>query len=225
MRILLVDDEVRFADGVRRGLEAERMAVDVVHTGTDGLRMAAEHDYDAIILDVMLPGMSGYRVCKALRDGDDWTPVLFLTAKDGEWDEVEGLDTGGDDWLTKPFSYPVLVARLRALIRRGVRERPAVLEAGDLQLDPAARRVFRGETEVSLTARELSVLDFLMRQREQVVTKREVIANVWGDDVDVDPNIVEVYVGHLRAKLDRPFGRRSIETVRGVGYRLSTDDG
>lgn len=224
MRILLVDDEVRFADGVRRGLEAERMAVDVVHTGTDGLRMAAERDYDAIVLDVMLPGMSGYRVCKALRDGDDWTPVLFLTAKDGEWDEVEGLDTGGDDWLTKPFSYPVLVARLRALIRRGGRERPAVLEAGDLRLDPAARRVFRCETEVSLTARELSVLDFLMRQREQVVTKREVIANVWGDDVDIDPNIVEVYVGHLRAKLDRPFGRRSIETVRGVGYRLSADD-
>ncbi|WP_347346374.1 response regulator transcription factor [Microbacterium sp.] len=225
MRILLVDDEVRFADGVRRGLEAERMAVDVVHTGADGLRMAAEHDYDAIVLDVMLPGMSGYRVCQALRDGDDWTPVLFLTAKDGEWDEVEGLDTGGDDWLTKPFSYPVLVARLRALIRRGVRERPAVLEAGDLRLDPAARRVHRGDAEVPLTARELSVLDFLMRRRDQVVTKREVIANVWGDDVDVDPNIVEVYVGHLRAKLDRPFGRRSIETVRGVGYRLSADDG
>ena len=225
MRILLVDDEVRFADGVRRGLEAERMAVDVVHTGADGLRMAAEHDYDAIVLDVMLPGMSGYRVCQALRDGDDWTPVLFLTAKDGEWDEVEGLGTGGDDWLTKPFSYPVLVARLRALIRRGVRERPAVLEAGDLRLDPAARRVHRGDAEVPLTARELSVLDFLMRRRDQVVTKREVIANVWGDDVDVDPNIVEVYVGHLRAKLDRPFGRRSIETVRGVGYRLSADDG
>ena len=225
MRILLVDDEVRFADGVRRGLEAERMAVDVVHTGADGLRLAADHDYDAIILDVMLPGMSGYRVCQALRDGDDWTPVLFLTAKDGEWDEVEGLDTGGDDWLTKPFSYPVLVARLRALIRRGVRERPAVLEAGDLRLDPAARRVHRGVAEVPLTARELSVLDFLMRRRDQVVTKREVIANVWGDDVDVDPNIVEVYVGHLRAKLDRPFGRRSIETVRGVGYRLSADDG
>ena len=225
MRILLVDDEVRFADGVRRGLEAERMAVDVVHTGADGLRMAAEHDYDAIVLDVMLPGMSGYRVCQALRDGDDWTPVLFLTAKDGEWDEVEGLDTGGDDWRTKPFSYPVLVARLRALIRRGVRERPAVLEAGDLRLDPAARRVHRGDAEVPLTARELSVLDFLMRRRDQVVTKREVIANVWGDDVDVDPNIVEVYVGHLRAKLDRPFGRRSIETVRGVGYRLSADDG
>ena len=201
------------------------MAVDVVHTGADGLRMAAEHDYDAIVLDVMLPGMSGYRVCQALRDGDDWTPVLFLTAKDGEWDEVEGLDTGGDDWLTKPFSYPVLVARLRALIRRGVRERPAVLEAGDLRLDPAARRVHRGDAEVPLTARELSVLDFLMRRRDQVVTKREVIANVWGDDVDVDPNIVEVYVGHLRAKLDRPFGRRSIETVRGVGYRLSADDG
>ncbi|MEV4775307.1 response regulator transcription factor [Microbacterium sp. LTA6] len=225
MRILLVDDEVRLADGVRRGLEAEGMTVDVVHTGTEGLRMAGERDYDAIILDVMMPGMSGYRVCRALREEGDWTPVLFLTAKDGEWDEVEGLDTGGDDWLTKPFSYPVLVARIRALVRRGVRERPAVLEAGDLRLDPAARKVFRGEHEVSLTARELAVLDYLMRRRGEVVTKREVIANVWGEDFDADPNIVEVYVGHLRAKLDRPFGRRAIETVRGAGYRLSADGG
>src|SRR5690606_3466014 len=149
----------------------------------------------------------------------------FLTAKDGEWDEVEGLDTGGDDWLTKPFSYPVLVARLRALIRRGGRERPAVLEAGDLRLDPAARRVFRGDTEVTLTAREMSVLDFLMRRRDEVVTKREVIANVWGDDFDGDANIVEVYIGHLRAKIDRPFGREALETVRGSGYRLSGTGG
>ncbi len=225
MRILLVDDEVRFADGVRRGLEAEGMTVDVVHTGTDGIRMAADHDYDAIVLDIMLPGVSGYLVCRTLRAEGDWTPVLFLTAKDGEWDEVEGLDTGGDDWLTKPFSYPVLVARLRALVRRGARERPAVLEAGDLRLDPAARQVFRGETEVALTARELAVLDFLMRRRGEVVTKREVIANVWGEDFDADPNIVEVYVGHLRAKLDRPFDRNSIRTVRGTGYRLSADGG
>jgi len=225
MRILLVDDEVRLADGIRRGLEAEGMLVDVAHNGVDGLRMATDVDYDAIVLDVMMPGMSGYRVCQALRDDDIWTPVLFLTAKDGEWDEVEGLDTGGDDWLTKPFSYPVLVARLRALVRRGGRERPTVLEAGDLRLDPAARRVFRGDTEVTLTARELSVLDFLMRRRDEVVTKREVIANVWGDDFDGDANIVEVYIGHLRAKLDRPFGREAIETVRGAGYRLSGTGG
>jgi len=225
MRILLVDDEVRLADGIRRGLEAEGMLVDVAHNGVDGLRMATDVDYDAIVLDVMMPGMSGYRVCQALRADDIWTPVLFLTAKDGEWDEVEGLDTGGDDWLTKPFSYPVLVARLRALVRRGGRERPAVLEAGDLRLDPAARRVFRGDEEVTLTARELSVLDFLLRRRDEVVTKREVIANVWGDDFDGDANIVEVYIGHLRAKLDRPFGREAIETVRGAGYRLSGTGG
>jgi len=220
MRILLVDDEVRLADGIRRGLEAEGMVVDVAHDGVDGLARAHDHDYDAIVLDVMMPGMSGYRVCQALRAEGDWTPVLFLTAKDGEWDEVEGLDTGGDDWLTKPFSYPVLVARLRALVRRGVRERPAVLEAGDLRLDPAARRVFRGDAEVSLTARELAVLDFLLRRRDEVVTKAEIIANVWGADFDGDANIVEVYIGHLRSKVDRPFGRESIQTVRGAGYRL-----
>lgn len=220
MRILLVDDEVRLADGIRRGLEAEGMVVDVAHNGVDGLARARDHDYDAIVLDVMMPGMSGYRVCQALRTEGDWTPVLFLTAKDGEWDEVEGLDTGADDWLTKPFSYPVLVARLRALVRRGVRERPAVLQAGDLRLDPAARRVFRGDTEVSLTARELAVLDFLLRRRDEVVTKAEIIANVWGADFDGDANIVEVYIGHLRSKVDRPFGRDSIQTVRGAGYRL-----
>ncbi len=224
MRILIVDDEVRLADGVRRGLEAEGMVVDVAHNGVDGLARARDDDYDAIVLDVMMPGMSGYRVCQALRAEGDWTPVLFLTAKDGEWDEVEGLDTGGDDWLTKPFSYPVLVARLRALVRRGVRERPAVLEAGDLRLDPAARRVFRGETEVTLTARELAVLDFLMRRRDEVVTKAEIITNVWGADFDGDANIVEVYIGHLRAKVDRPFGRESIQTVRGAGYRLTGRD-
>ncbi|MEJ1088986.1 response regulator transcription factor [Microbacterium sp. Mu-80] len=221
MRILLVDDEVRLADGIRRGLEAEGMVVDVAHDGLAGLDRARDGDYDAIVLDVMMPGMSGYRVCQALRAEGDWTPVLFLTAKDGEWDEVEGLDTGGDDWLTKPFSYPVLVARLRALVRRGARERPAVLEAGDLRLDPAARRVFRGEEEISLTARELAVLDFLLRRRGEVVTKREVIANVWGDDFVGDANIVEVYIGHLRTKIDRPFGRDAIQTVRGAGYRLS----
>ncbi|MBO0981194.1 response regulator transcription factor [Microbacterium sp. SD291] len=225
MRILLVDDEVRLADGIRRGLEAEGMVVDVGHDGRTGLELARDNDYDAIVLDVMMPGMSGYRVCQALRAEGDWTPVLFLTAKDGEWDEVEGLDTGGDDWMTKPFSYPVLVARLRALVRRGGRERPAVLEAGDLRLDPAARRVFRGDAEISLTARELAVLDFLMRRRGEVVTKREVISNVWGDDFDGDVNIVEVYIGHLRAKVDRPFAREAIETVRGAGYRLAGNGG
>lgn len=225
MRVLLVDDEVRLAEGVRRGLEAEGMTVDVAHNGVDGLWRAREQDYDVIVLDVMMPGMSGYRVCATLRAEQIWTPVLFLTAKDGEWDEVEGLDTGGDDWLTKPFSFPVLVARLRALVRRGARERPAVLEAGDLRLDPAARTVHRGDLEIDLTAREIAVLDFLIRRRGEVVTKLEVLDNVWADDFDGDPNIVEVYVGRLRRKVDRPFGRDGIQTVRGSGYRLAADGG
>ncbi|MBB4140005.1 response regulator transcription factor [Microbacterium invictum] len=225
MRVLLVDDEVRLADGVRRGLEAEGMAVDVAHNGVDGLWRAREQDYDVIILDVMMPGMSGYRVCATLRAEQIWTPVLFLTAKDGEWDEVEGLDTGGDDWLTKPFSYPVLVARLRALVRRGARARPVVLEAGDLRLDPAARTVHRGDTEIELTSREIAVLDFLLRRRGEVVTKLEVLDNVWADDFEGDPNIVEVYIGRLRRKIDRPFGRDGIQTLRGAGYRLAADGG
>lgn len=225
MRILLVDDEIRLADGIRRGLEAEGMVVDVAHNGSDGLKLATNADYDVIVLDVMMPQMSGYRVCQALRADENWTPVLFLTAKDGEWDEVEGLDTGGDDWLTKPFSFPVLVARIRALARRQARERPTVLQAGDLSLDPAARQVFRGEEQIQLTARELAVLDFLMRRSGEVVTKREIISNVWGDGFDGEENIVEVYIKHLRTKIDRPFGREAIQTVRGTGYRLAGNGG
>lgn len=225
MRVLIVDDEARLAEGVRRGLEAEGFAVDVAHNGVDGLWRAREQQYDAIVLDVMMPGMSGYLVCAELRKEGNWTPILFLTAKDGEWDEVEGLDTGGDDWLTKPFSHPVLVARLRALVRRGARERPAVLEAGELTLDPAARVVRRGETSIELTAREIAVLEFLMRRRGEVVTKYEVLGNVWNDDFEGDPNIVEVYIGRLRRKIDRPFGREAIETLRGAGYRLAADGG
>ncbi|MGO2637156.1 MAG: response regulator transcription factor [Corynebacterium variabile] len=225
MRILVVDDEVRLADGVRRGLEAEGMVVDVANDGETGLAMASDADYDAIVLDVMMPGMNGYRVCETLREDGNWTPVLFLTAKDGEWDEVEGLDTGGDDWLTKPFSYPVLVARLRAMVRRGSRGRPEILSAGDLRLDPAARQAYRSDDEIPLTARELAVLDFLLRHAGEVVTKQEVLANVWGGTFDGDTNIVEVYIGHLRAKVDRPFGRAAIGTVRGAGYRLDRNGG
>lgn len=225
MRVLLVDDEVRLADGIRRGLEAEGMTVDVAHNGVDGLWRAREQDYDVAVLDVMMPGMSGYRVCQTMRAEGIWTPVLFLTAKDGEWDEVEGFDTGGDDWLTKPFSYPVLVARLRALVRRGARERPVELAAGDLRVDPAARTVRRGGAEIELTAREFAVLEFLMRRRGEVVTKLEVLDNVWHDAYDGDPNIVEVYIGRLRRKLDRPFGRDGIQTVRGAGYRMAADGG
>lgn len=225
MRILVVDDEVRLADGVRRGLEAEGFAVDVAHNGVDGLWRARETRYDAIVLDLMMPGMSGWKVCEALRAEENWTPVLMLTAKDGEWDQVEALDTGADDYVTKPFSFAILVARLRALIRRGAAERPVMLEAGDLRLDPSTRRVWRAEVAISLTAREFSVLEFLLRHRGQVLSKRDVIEGVWDDDFDGDQNIVEVYVGHLRQKLDRPFGRASIETVRGAGYRLAADGG
>lgn len=225
MRVLVVDDEERFAAAVRLGLEAEGIAVDVAHSGTDGLWRARENSYDAIVLDIMMPGMSGYRVCQTLRDEGDWTPVLMLTAKDGEWDEVEALDTGADDYLTKPFSSAVLLARLRALVRRGARERPVVLEAGDLTVDPASRTVRRGGDTIDLTSREFSVLDFLLRRKGEVVSKSEVLANVWDDDFEGDPNIVEVYIRHLRNKIDRPFQRDSIETVRGAGYRLDARGG
>jgi DNA-binding response OmpR family regulator len=225
MRILVVEDEPRLADGLRAGLEADGFAVDVALTGTEGLWLAREQAYDAITLDVMLPGLNGYLVCRRLRAEGVWTPILMLTAKDGEWDEVEGLDTGADDYLTKPFSHAVLVARLRALMRRGGPERPAVLTAGDLRLDPAAKRVWRGDTELWLTARELSLLEFLLRRRGVVVGKREILAHVWDIDFDGDSNIVEVYVRHLRDKLDRPFGRAAIETLRGAGYRLDPDGG
>ena len=221
MRILVVDDEVRLADGVRRGLEAEGFAVDVAANGVDGLWMAGEHRYDAIILDIMMPGLSGYRVCQQLRDAGDWTPILMLTAKDGDWDQVEALDTGADDFLSKPFSFAVLVARIRSLVRRGSRERPTVLEIGELRLDPASKQVHRGDVPIDLTSREFAVLEFLMRRGGEVVSKREVLQHVWDDDFEGDPNIVEVYVGHLRNKVDRPFERASIETVRGFGYRLA----
>ena len=224
MRILVVDDEVRLADGVRRGLVAEGMAVDVAHNGIDGLWFARENRYDAIILDLMMPGMSGWKVCETLRAEQIWTPVIMLTAKDGEWDQVEAFTTGADDYVTKPFSFAVLVARIRALVRRGGTERPSVIAVGDLRLDPAQRRVWRGEALVDLTSREFAVLEYLVRHAGQVLSKRDVIGNVWDDDFDGDPNIVEVYVGHLRQKVDRPFGRASIETVRGAGYRFAADD-
>jgi len=225
MRILVVEDEPRMADGLCAGLVADGFAVDVALTGTDGLWLAREQPYDAIVLDVMLPGVNGYLVCRSLRAEGNWTPILMLTAKDGVWDEVEGLDTGADDYLTKPFAHAVLVARLRAVMRRGARERPAVLSAGDLRLDPATRRAWRGSAELTLTNRELSLLDFLLRRRGEVLSKREILEHVWDFNFGGDPNIVEVYVRHLREKLDRPFGRTSIETVRGAGYRLAADGG
>jgi DNA-binding response OmpR family regulator len=225
MRVLVVEDEKRLAAGLRKGLEAEGFAVDVALDGADGLWMAREHAYDAIVLDIMLPGINGYKICATLRQDGVWTPILMLTAKGGEWDEVEALDTGADDYLTKPFAYAVLVARLRALLRRGARERPVVLEAGDLRLDPAARRAWRGEVEVELTPRELALVEFLLHRRGEVVSKREILEHVWDYDFEGDSNIVEVYVWHLRSKLDRPFGRDTIQTVRGAGYRLAADGG
>ncbi|MEO8475844.1 MAG: response regulator transcription factor [Actinomycetota bacterium] len=220
MRVLVVEDERALADGLRKGLEAEGFAADVVHDGGEGLWMAREHPYDAIILDLMLPTLNGYRVCAALREEGIWTPILMLTAKDGEYDEAEGLDTGADDYVTKPFSYVALIARLHALIRRGAAERPSALAVGDLRFDPASRRAWRGDHEVALTAREASVLEFLLRRPGVVLSKLDILDHVWDSAFDGDPNIVEVYVRHLRNKLDRPFGRTSIETVRGAGYRL-----
>jgi two-component system OmpR family response regulator len=225
MRVLVIEDETGLAEGLRTGLEAEGFATDVAHTGIDGLWMARERPYDAIVLDILLPGMNGYRVCATLREEGNWTPIVMLTAKDGEFDEAEGLDTGADDFVTKPFSYVALVARLRALIRRGARERPVELSAGDLRFDPGSRRTWRGDAEVSLTAREMALLEYLLRHAGQVVSKTEIVDHVWDEAFDGGLNIVEVYVRHLRNKLDRPFGRDSIQTVRGVGYRLAVDGG
>ncbi|GAA1671115.1 response regulator transcription factor [Fodinicola feengrottensis] len=217
MRVLVVEDEVRLAETVRRGLVADGFAVDVEHDGTSGLWAATEVAYDVIVLDIMLPGMNGYRVCQQLRAADVWTPVLMLTAKDGEYDQADAFDLGADDYLTKPFSFVVLTARLRALVRRGGPVRPVLLTVGDLVLDPARRRVERAGAEVQLTAREFSVLEFLMRNRGDVVTKSEILEKVWDANFDGDPNIVEVYIGYLRRKLDQT----RIETIRGAGYRLA----
>ncbi|MSV83988.1 MAG: response regulator [Actinobacteria bacterium] len=225
MRVLVVDDEKRLAASLRRGLEAEGFAVDVALTGDDGMWLATQHPYDAIILDIMLPGLNGYQICAQLREAGNWTPILMLTAKDGEWDEAEALDTGADDYLVKPFSYVVLLARLRALLRRGGRDRPAELVAGDLILDPAARTCRRGETDIALTSRETAVLEFLMRRAGEVVSKTNIVAHVWDMHFDGDLNVVEVHVSAIRRKVDTSFGRHAIETVRGAGYRLAADGG
>jgi two-component system, OmpR family, response regulator len=220
MRILVVEDEKRLASSLRTGFEAEGFAVDTAYDGPEGLWYAREHAYDAILLDIMLPGLNGYKVCETLRAEQNWTPILMLTAKDGDWDQVEALDTGADDYVTKPFSFQVLLARVRSLLRRGRPERPALLTVGDLVLDPASHVVTRAGTELGLTSRELSLLEFLMRRGGQVVTKADILGHVWDFAFEGDPNIVEVYVSRLRRKVDRPFGRADIETLRGSGYRL-----
>jgi two-component system OmpR family response regulator len=224
VKLLLVEDDVKIGAAVRRGLEAEGFVVDLATDGNDGLWLATEGSYDLIVLDIMLPGRNGYRICADLRAAGIWTPVLMLTAKDGDLDEAEALDTGADDYLTKPFSFPVLVARVRALLRRAAGRSPAPVSAGDLRIDPGAHRVWRGSDEVRLTAREFDVLEFLVRRTGQVLSKHEILAGVWQYDFDGDPNIVEVYIRRLRRKIDEPYGRRSIDTIRGAGYRLTAGD-
>jgi len=228
MRVLVVEDEVGLAETIRDGLGAEGFTVDLAHDGVDGLWMATESPhgaYDVVVLDIMLPRLSGYEVCRRLRRREVWTPVLMLTAKDGDYDQADALDLGADDYLIKPFAFVVLIARLRALIRRGAPERPAILSAGDLTLDPSERRVQRAGTDVAVTPREFALLEFLIRNRGRAVTKTAIIENVWDANFNGDPNIVEVYVGYLRRKIDHPFGRAAIETVRGAGYRLADDGG
>jgi DNA-binding response OmpR family regulator len=225
MRLLIVEDEKRLALALAKGLSAEGFAVDVVHDGAEGLHRATTTEYDLIILDIMLPGMNGYRVCATLRAAGHETPVLMLTAKDGEYDEAEGLDTGADDYLSKPFSYVVLVARIRALLRRRTRGGVRVLRVGDLVVDPATHGCRRGDREIALTAKEFAVLEHLAVRAGEVVSKADILHHVWDFAYDGDPNIVEVYISTLRRKIDTPFGCRTILTVRGAGYRLAAERG
>ena len=211
---------------MKRGLDEEGFSVEVALDGEIGLWLATEGTFDLILLDIMLPGRNGFQICADLRSRGIWTPIMMLTAKDGDMDEAEALDTGADDYLTKPFSFPVLVARVRSMLRRvGGRVAPAPASAGDLRIDPMARRVWRGDHEVTLTARQFEVLEFLIRRAGQVVTKQEILNGVWQYDFEGDLNIVEVYIRRLRSAIDEPFGRRSIETIRGAGYRLAADGG
>jgi len=225
VRVLLVEDEVPLAEMVRRGLVADGHAVEVVHDGIRGFEAAATGDHDVVVLDIMLPGLSGYRILERLRAAQVWTPVLMLTAKDGEYDEADAFDLGADDYLVKPFSFVVLLARLRALMRRAGEARPAILTVGDLTLDPARHRVHRGDTEITLTPREFGVLEYLMRHAGEVVGRFDLLEHVWESYGASEANVVEVYIGYLRKKVDAPFGRRSVTTVRGAGYRLESDGG
>ncbi len=225
MHVLIVEDEAELAAYVKRGLEREGFIADVVGDGQAGLDKATETNYDAIVLDIMLPKLNGYRVCAELRARDNWVPILMLTAKDGEYDEAEALDTGADDFLSKPFSFVVLVARLRALTRRAAGERPGNLEVGDLTLDPAKHTFHVGDEQVSLTPTEFSIMELLMRHPGDVISKTDILDSCWDWAYQGDVNIVEVYIRYLRKKVDIPFNRKSIQTVRGAGYRLVADDG
>jgi two-component system OmpR family response regulator len=220
VRVLVVEDEVKMAGLLKRGLEEEGYAVDVAGNGSDAVWLGTENPYDAIVLDVMLPDQDGFEVCRQLRAGGRWAPVLMLTARDAVPDRVAGLDAGADDYLTKPFSFTELFARLRAVVRRGAAERPAVLRVGDLVLDPATKKVMRANAPVDLTAKEFGLLEYFMRHPGEVLGRTRIIEHVWDFAYEGDSNVVDVYVRYLREKIDRPFGRDSIETVRGTGYRL-----
>jgi two-component system, OmpR family, response regulator len=220
MRVLIVEDHIKMAGLIRRGLRKEGMAVDVAGNGEDALARAQATDYDAIILDLMLPGIDGFEVCRRLREEGVWTPILMLTARDAVRDRVAGLDGGADDYLTKPFSYAELLARLRALVRRGPIERPAELRVGDLRLDPARRQVWRGEAEIGLSPKEFSLLETFMRRPGEVLSRFQLLEHAWDYDYENRSNVVDSYIRLLRRKIDRPFGVETIETVRGVGYRL-----
>jgi two-component system OmpR family response regulator len=221
LKLLLVEDDTKIAGALLRGLAAEGFSVEVVDDGLEGLWRAQEGRYDLILLDIMLPGCNGYRICAELRRAGDRTPILMLTAKDGDLDEAEGLDTGADDYLRKPFSFPVLVSRIHALLRRAALGEAPPLQIGDLRLDLRQRRVLRGDVEVVLTTREFDLLTHLVRRSGQVVSKLQLLAGVWEDGFEGDPNVVEVYIARLRRKLDEPFDRHTIQTIRGAGYRVS----
>jgi two-component system OmpR family response regulator len=223
VRILVVEDEVKMASLIRRGLQEEGMAVDVTGTGEDAVPRAGATEYDAIVLDVMLPGMDGFDTCRELREQSIWSPVLMLTARDSVEDRVAGLDGGADDYLTKPFSFAELLARLRALARRGPVERPVTIDLGDLRLDPATRQVWRGDDEISLSAKEFALLEVFMRRPGEVLSRFQLLEHAWDYEYENRSNVVDVYVRYLRQKIDRPFGRDSIETVRGAGYRMRKD--
>jgi two-component system OmpR family response regulator len=225
MRILVVEDSAKMASLLRRGLTEEGYAVDVVSNGVDAVWLATEQAFDAIVLDVVLPDIDGFEVCRRLRRGGRWAPLLMLTARDGVADRVRGLDAGADDYLAKPFAFEELFARLRSLVRRGPQERSPVLEIGDLMLDPAEHTVHRGDARVNLTPKEFALLQYFMQHPGEAIPRSRLLEHVWDFAFDGDPNIVDVYIGYLREKIDRPFGRASIETVRGIGYRIRTEIG
>jgi two-component system, OmpR family, response regulator len=225
VRVLIVEDNVRMASAIRRGLQAEGVVADVATRGEDALWMAGATEFDAVVLDVMLPGIDGFETCRRLREDGVWAPVIMLTARDSVEDRIEGLDRGADDYLVKPFSLGELMARLRALARRGPVERPSVLEVGGLRMDPATQQVWRGEEEIQLSAKEFTLLETFMRRPGEVLSQFQLLEHAWDYDYENRSNVVEVYIRYLREKIDRPFGVKSIETVRGAGYRLRKDGG